>query len=290
MSTNILSSILLDMRVERPATLPKDIGHLCHALVHSVIGRVDPDCSAQWHDQTNERPFTISLLTPSSVQNEYIALHRGQNVQFRVTLLDGVICSRLIAYLAESGPLSVRLGKSKLSLRRILSTPAAAYPNGWIGVTSWQALAVLPAKRFVTMHFVSPTAFSLGNRVFGLFPKPQWLWESLLRVWNRHAPQQLRMEPHILREMIANRVTVTQCDLFTQQLRFPKFVQKGFCGTCTYALDGEDCLGASYLTTLAAFAYYAGVGYKTTMGMGQARAEFPEEGQRDVLTREENAE
>jgi len=63
-------------------------------------------------------------------------------------------------------------------------------------------------------------------------------------------------------------VRVTQGDLQTHVVHFPNFVQKGFTGTCTYSFRDE---GVSELAILAAFAPYAGVGYKTTMGMGQVQ-------------------
>jgi len=59
-------------------------------------------------------------------------------------------------------------------------------------------------------------------------------------------------------------------------LHYPKYTQKGFVGTCSYVVQGSNTF-ASLLTTLAAFAYYAGIGYKTTMGMGQVRVTFDDQ-------------
>jgi len=56
-------------------------------------------------------------------------------------------------------------------------------------------------------------------------------------------------------------------------LHFPNYTQKGFVGTCGYRIPARSDI-AALLTTLAAFALYAGAGYKTTMGMGQVRATF----------------
>jgi CRISPR-associated endoribonuclease Cas6 len=71
-------------------------------------------------------------------------------------------------------------------------------------------------------------------------------------------------------------VVATACDVQTKIWHFPTFLQKGFTGTCTYHLQGEDRLVA-WLTRLAAFAFYAGIGYKTSMGMGQVRPDLREE-------------
>ncbi|WP_425607616.1 CRISPR system precrRNA processing endoribonuclease RAMP protein Cas6 [Candidatus Chlorohelix allophototropha] len=48
-------------------------------------------------------------------------------------------------------------------------------------------------------------------------------------------------------------------------------MQKGFVGTCAYRIDAPSHPIVAYLTTLAEFANYTGVGCKTTMEMGQVR-------------------
>jgi CRISPR/Cas system endoribonuclease Cas6 (RAMP superfamily) len=47
-------------------------------------------------------------------------------------------------------------------------------------------------------------------------------------------------------------------------------------GRCRFVFQAQDNL-TSLLTTLAAFAHYAGVGYKTTMGMGQVQVSFDDQ-------------
>jgi CRISPR-associated endoribonuclease Cas6 len=130
------------------------------------------------------------------------------------------------------------------------------------------------------MQFASPTAFSLSARNFALFPEPIFVWDSLLRTWNLYAPAVLRIEKAPLREFVQQHVRVNDYTLHTVTLHYPKYTQKGFVGRCTYYVkdpmrvsDGhkEEQSCARQLAVLAEFARYAGVGYKTTMGMGQAR-------------------
>ncbi len=81
------------------------------------------------------------------------------------------------------------------------------------------------------------------------------------------------MEKQAIQESLGKHIAVTACKLHHDLLHFPNYVQKGFVGHCTYHLNVDQEL-AKHLTTLAAFAQYAGVGYKTTMGMGQVYVEF----------------
>ena len=45
----------------------------------------------------------------------------------------------------------------------------------------------------------------------------------------------------------------------------------GFVGVCSYAFRSRDRYGLGLIHLLAAFAFYAGVGARTTVGLGQAR-------------------
>jgi CRISPR-associated endoribonuclease Cas6 len=261
------------LRAKEETFVPLIMGRLVHVLFFNLMNQFDPGLSTQLHNQPGYRPFTLSLLSDVSRQGQSFKLRREQPYYLRVTLLDGGnLWHRLSTHFLESGPVLVQLGPANLQLTRMLSTPAAD-PTGWAGSTDWQTLINTPAVRLITIQFFSPTAFNMGNREFELFPKPPLVWESLLRVWNTYAPDHLKLEKQGIRAFLMKRVAVTNCNLSTDILYYPQYVQKGFVGTCTYVvLEESPC--ASHLATLAAFARFAGVGHKTTMGMGQARAEF----------------
>jgi CRISPR-associated endoribonuclease Cas6 len=60
-------------------------------------------------------------------------------------------------------------------------------------------------------------------------------------------------------------------DVRTHMLAFRRAKQVGFTGRVTYGLMAADEAARCQLNALAKFAFYAGVGIKTTMGMGQCR-------------------
>jgi CRISPR-associated endoribonuclease Cas6 len=165
-----------------------------------------------------------------------------------------------------------------------------------------------PTARSLTIEFRSPTAFSDGQRAWGkrmhLFPDADRLFDRLARVWNAWTPPALALDPLAVQAYAREWVAVAQHDLRTRTLHFDRHAQVGFVGRCTYALMdverapqrriaqtppgeamparalagdpaiqmvGADLTPARALHLLAAFAFYAGIGQKTTMGMGQAR-------------------
>ncbi len=272
MYTSDLYSVLLELRVKHEATVRGTTGNLTHALFLNLIKQFDPELSAHLHDQPGPKPFTASALLGVENQSENISLQSGQICSLRITLLDGgYLWHRLSTYALQTESLQVYLGPTALQVIR-MHISAENDPTGWAGTTNWQTLADLPARQVITIQFASPTAFNVGDRAFELLPKPLLIWESLVRVWNAYAPEHLRMEKQTLRTFLAERVTVLDCNIATTMWHFPRYVQKGFVGTCTYQIQGDASDSAAHLTTLAAFARFAGIGYKTTMGMGQARA------------------
>jgi CRISPR-associated endoribonuclease Cas6 len=278
-----LYSLILELTATATVAVPALRGDHTHALFLDLVRQIDPDLSRRLHGEPDYRPFTVSLLTGAVTRNSLLQLQAGQPYCLRVTLLDGgPLWQRLSTHFLETTQITVRLDKAVLQLARVLSTPTAD-PSGWAGYTDWQTLSQRPAQmqptrnhgeRLLTLRFASPCAFSLSNRRFGLFPEPGLVWDSLMRTWNRYAPEVLRIEKEALRAFVSQHVTVNDYHLHTAKVVFSQYGQKGFQGTCNYLVRAVNDQ-ASQVIALAEFARYAGLGSKTTMGMGQVRLECP---------------
>lgn len=235
-------------------------------MFHQLISRTDPTLSARLHNEPGYRPFTLSPLMGLPHTRDHIQISADHTYHVRATLLDGgQLWHCLSLPLLEEGPLEVEVGVTKFKLTRQLSTPKEV---SRVMKTSWLQISSLGPAQEITLSFLSPTAFNISGNYFALFPEPQLVWDSLLRVWNTYAPTSLHIEKLALRDFLLQHLVVTSCSLSTHTLHNTKYAQKGFCGHCTYTLqDVNDW--AAQITRLAAFAPFAGVGYKTTMGMGQ---------------------
>lgn len=285
MQTSYLHSIMLELGAQSAATVPATTGHLAHALFLDLVKQADPALATRLHEEPGYRPFTVSPLMGGHVQHGHVALDAGQPCRLRVTLLDGGPLWQCLSGRFHQAPaITLRLSEAQFKLDRLLATPTAD-ATGWAGYTDWQTLADLPARRAITIRFASPTAFSLGKRRFALFPEPELVWDSLLRVWNNCAPAILQIEKEAMRDFIKSHVMVSDSSLHITTLYYPTHPQKGFVGTCCYRVRAKG-KEAAQLAALAEFARYAGVGSKTTMGMGQVRAEGNQVENREKRVRE----
>jgi len=110
-----------------------------------------------------------------------------------------------------------------------------------------------------------------------VFPEPSAVFESLARQWEIFAPASLRMAtggitPQAIGTWCEEHVIVSRYSLQTCYLPSSKFGLTGFQGDVLYEVKGSPAAAeASWLSSLARFALFGGVGYKTTMGMGQTR-------------------
>lgn len=290
----MLTSTQVYLHALAPGELPNTTGQFGHAAFLRLVETVSPELSAALHANNGRQPFTVSpLRVPVQARvNSHLRLNEGAGCSMRFTMLEGdtgvapnLFSAFQEAFLApwngggRAHP-TIRLGNLPFAVHEVVTTPRA---NGATGFTSFAELwERAGTERTITLRFDSPTALSRGDtgkgKVFDLLPTPWGVFDALCRKWNAFAEQPIA-EPNALREWVEEHVVVADVrDLNTTTLRFEKFAQKGFVGRVTYAIVGGVADGLREqnsmlrgLNALADFALYAGVGYKTTMGMGQTQ-------------------
>ena len=208
----------------------------------------------------------------------------GTGLRLRITILDAAIFGVLFQHLiTRPRTFIIRLGEVRFEVSRLIGSPEpGAAANSWASYSSFADLSASTAvHREYAFEFVSPTAFSMGQKSWGkvmnLLPEPTYVFESLAKQWEVFAPAHLRiaasdLNPRDFVNWCAESLIVARYRLETRYLPSNKFAQPGFQGTITYELKrAQASREARWLTPLAHFALFSGVGYKTSMGMGQAR-------------------
>jgi CRISPR-associated endoribonuclease Cas6 len=132
--------------------------------------------------------------------------------------------------------------------------------------TTYPALVQQASQEsWVTLQFVAPTSFRAGE-VQDIFPKPERVFGSLLVAWQSFAPVPFDLA---LAEIFPL-IRVSAYELRTELIHFARYKVIGFKGQVTYTHPREvDTTTRQAVNALADFAFFAGVGYKTTMGLGQ---------------------
>ena len=195
-----------------------------------------------------------------------------ESYRVRYTLLtdEGIaaLSQVLLARYLERRPFTT--GRQPFEILRVETAERSRDP--WLGSTSYEALASAPRPtRTLAFDFASPTAFRRGEQTF-LFPVPESVFHSLARTWRTFCDIPL---PDDLGDFILEKLPASRYELRTDVIKAGKYQLLGFTGQVSYRALDPDPRYLSALNMLADFALYAGVGMRTTQGMGQARRVAP---------------
>lgn len=265
-------SLVLTLAPERVATLPDYLGRAAHSLLLRLIAAQNPDLAGRLHEgESGPRPFTCSTLVGMRRQGEGSASVEPEGRYWlRFTGLSDEV-SDFLSSLALTPPDVAELDNVPFRVLGATFDPADHPWGGKVGYEELSALWLLARNQTeprIEIEFVSPTSFRSGGMNVP-FPLPDLVLGGLLDRWNAFAPVALSPE---VRRFAAECVAVSRYRLQTCPLHFKQgSLQVGFTGQCTYVALNKDRYWLSVLNLLADFAFYGGIGYQTSVGMGQAR-------------------
>jgi CRISPR-associated endoribonuclease Cas6 len=283
-----LYSTVVKLVAMQDGQLPATQGRLAHAAFLDIIHSVDPSLADALHASHGRKPFTVSPLRGLSRQGDgHMAVRQGGEAWLRFTLLGSQLFTTFTRRFLLPAPgrggagVGVRIGGVDFAVAEVLTTPGG---HPWAGYTTlrtlgaaWENRKLDTEARTIAIRFDSPTVFSRGTRQ-GLgkwmepFPYPALFFGSLAAAWNQASPQ--LVDKAAVRQYAEETVVVGLYHMRSKMVRYWGQPQIGGLGAVTYLLkDRQREAMIRTLNVLADFAFYSGVGYKTTMGMGQVRRE-----------------
>ncbi|SRR6266568_5545226 len=290
-----LFSILLRLHPSEPGWVSPSSGSQAHAAFLDIMHQNDSTLAERLHQPNQRRPFTVGLLQgfnhlssaqleEATTKNQQVQVLPGQIYWLRITMLDSHLFGTFVQHLiTRPRTFIIRLGDARFEVSRLIGSPDPNNAaNSWAAYSSFAELRTFSTlQKHYQFEFATPTAFSKGQKSWGkllkLFPEPAYVFESLAKQWETFAPAHLRMTAngltlHGFAAWCEEGLIVTRYALETRYLPSGKFAQAGFQGKVTYEVKGaRTSPETAWLSPLAHFALFSGVGYKTSMGMGQAR-------------------
>ena len=229
-----------------------------HGLLFSLLRKAKEGAAEILH-KTVEKPLSLSPLEGTGKRRSgYFYLQVGERYSFTVTSLTEEMHYLLEQVAALWGQQEVKLGTGVLAAQKV----EVEIPGG---LTYQNLVARARSTRNTTLEFITPTSFrQQGTQI--VFPLPEYVFGSLRQGWNDHGPIQLPSDLDL------SLIRVSRYRLRTQLLHFNRYKIVGFTGICSYQAPPKNPDFLPWLlAVLADFGEIAGVGYKTTMGMGVVR-------------------
>jgi len=264
--------VTLAPRVEQ--SVPSDLGRAVHAWLLQRMGRLDPGLAQRLHDGDGPRPFTASNLWGTGRAREgRITLSPDRPCWLRLTALTDEVGAAIERALPQPGE-QVVLAEAPFSVREV-ATDTEQHP--WAGRASYPDLVQQYTlsgghqPRGVTLRFASPTLFRSGGRDLPL-PLAHLVFGGYLRKWNTFASVVL---PEEARRYAEECVALGRFKLRSHLVSFQqgdKGAHVGFSGSVRFRFLVGDAYWTRVMLLLAGYAFWAGTGYRTTVGLGQTQA------------------
>jgi len=267
----LLASIDVRVFADAEVSLPHPNAYLLYSLVLDLIHESNPALAETVHAPAKYKPVTVSTLYGCGKRSgETIHIPKLKEARFRISTIGKdlyeAVSTPLFQRLTSKGYL--RIGNTDFHVLDVFVEPDEDGRRGSRGiVTNFPELLQIGAtSATVKLRFHSPTSFRQRGRNLPV-PLPKQVFDGLQRRWEHFSPIAL---PCSITEEVYDDLVVSQLSLRSRIWKTPKTTSIGSVGYCTYTLLGnhgpEICRS---LHTLAAFAFFAGIGHRTTMGMGQ---------------------
>lgn len=223
-----------------------------HAAFLAMVRKADPALAASLHHpRLGLRPFTLAPLGNPATGR----------LGVRLAVLDPEVFSRFWDRWNHRGGLPLTFGRRRW-------VPEAVEDEGpWAGREDWGQLLAGEEMRSARLVWCTPTAFRQGDVDLPL-PLPRLVFGGLLEKWNRFSPRPLVWEVLALeRQLVVSGHRLATRAFFDGRAEIP-----GFVGWTEFRLlRGAEEGQRRAFSALVRFAPYAGVGRKTTHGMGLVR-------------------
>jgi len=284
MKDSSLKSVVIVLRALQPYTVKAHMGRAARQCFFALLHQRNSQLVTDLHSGDNDlRSYTVSDIHRASHRQRTI--EPGESIWFRVTALDETIARMLTILEQECPGTTIELDKSAWQVQAILGKD-----HPWAGETTWFTLGSQHMqrrpKKDIQFQFALPVGFHSKGQTMPL-PLPALVFESLAKRWNAFSDAQL---PALLEPFIDQNLSLVAYRGETHQVTLKEgHPEIGFTGEVTYRIMGRNptlekvdaelshLLETNFTTLaqavnmLADFAFYSGVGIKTTVGMGMVR-------------------
>jgi CRISPR-associated endoribonuclease Cas6 len=261
-----LLSVVVKVRAQAEAALPPHTGRMIYNIWLRWLDARDPVLAKHWHDSQGLKPYTCStLICPNSR-----TMQCGDEAWFRITTLEKGVTSILRDYL-ERPPHAIIFGETPFDVLSITSSPQH---HPWAGSITYEDIAAphlltgSNPERRLKMEFAAPVVFN-QNEMNMPFPLPELVFGSLLDKWNAFSPISIRQD---VREFCSSSLGISHFNLHSRRVQMLEQNRPvGGKGNVQYVVTRYDRYWMSIIGLLADYAFYAGVGRFTALGLGQTR-------------------
>jgi CRISPR-associated endoribonuclease Cas6 len=263
----IMRSFIILVSAENGCNMPSSNGYLAFSMLCNLVSSTPLDSVFHSDGEVEKKSFSISFLrrVPNEEISDFgrdLSFQRGEYAVFRVSFVIDEEADAFAGIIARRLRERVRLGSAVFRLERILAP--GQHP---LALSISLGSGIGGTEGSVAFRFVSPTGFKREGKQFFL-PLPELVIGDLLRKYRRFAGEPT--SPDIDMDSLASRVEITRYNIrsHASKLRNDRII-RGFCGEVAYSTQKLSPQERHLASALESLAFFTGIGYKTTQGMGE---------------------
>ncbi|MBC7476173.1 MAG: CRISPR-associated endoribonuclease Cas6 [Candidatus Sericytochromatia bacterium] len=249
-------AIVMELYSDKEISQNNLTSRILNALTLDIVKSSDPNLSQYFHDEEFNKSMTLRKL-----------YYKNNLLTLRLTLLDEKLFERFGNIMLNACTQSYDLNGTALKIAKISCTKQSK--QFWADHITYQEIFNNASKtdNIFNFNIVTPLSFK-RNDSFLAFPLSDLFFKSLHKKWNKHSGLPF---DDIFCEMIEKDVFISYYDLKTEQVKDNmKIAFTGCVGNVRFKVSTKASERfIHYLNVLSDYSYFACVGAKTGMGMGQ---------------------
>lgn len=245
--------------------IPYFPGKKIHGMFFDILKDVDTNLSERLHGNFSDKSFTVSSFLKKDVELP-VTIEKDKKYLVRVTFLDENVFNAF-----SSGVLKKKFFKKVVSVDNFQFLVSKILFNSndspLAGVFSPKNLDIDDLHSTeIKLRFYTPTLFRIGDKHLRI-PDAEKIFNSLLRKFNKYSSKKL--EESISERF--NQIKIKHKSIAIKRVNLGNYYLEGFTGNVVFTFPNEDKELLKAANILSYFSFYSGVGYKTTMGLGQTK-------------------
>ena len=278
-----LGALVIDVRCGLDTRIPHHMGRALQHICLRAVEETNPALSKKLHDGHGTKGYAVSgLLQPNSRPVDGM-VYKNAPAWVRLVGLQPAVVDCLQSYV-NTQPEAIMIDHRPWYVDKMY------WEGEWANTTTYSELIQKyqgdRPRKYIKMRFVTPTSFhSKGHNM--PFPLPFLVFQSLIMRWEALSDVPL---PEDLLAFVEHFVMVSRYKGETEMLTFKeKSMQVGFVGEVEFTIANQNpkfkrkdpqthhrlkvrhSEYALMLNMLTEFAFFGGVGIKTTSGMGMVK-------------------
>ncbi len=258
----MFNSVVIKLKALNTGKLDLFPGQKIHALFLKLIREANELEADKLHEQEHLKGFAVSGILGLANENGYM-VEKNRYYYIKISTFYDRLFKLLAMSTFKKKILNLSINLEELNFK-VINLFFDKRHSKWAGVFNLEEImGKSNLQDEICMKFYTPTVFKAGDKkIVKIDPKK--MYTGLLKKFNKYSNTKIREDITKKFDKIEIKKDMTKREF----IKLKHGGIKGSVGKVVFKISTDDQELLETINLLSEFAFYAGVGYKTTMGLG----------------------